>query len=611
MSASDKKANKKGDKPSVKSSAVNSSDKTTSYTLWGILALVFIVFLPSLSNDFVNWDDPKYVLNNSLIKDLSGKGIKAMFTSFYGGNYHPLTALSNAIEFKLFGLNPKPFHFINLLIHIANTYLVYRLIRLLVSDVRIALAVALLFGIHPMHAESVVWISERKDVLYTFFYLLATIKYIELQQEEKSDLKKYLIILGLFLCSLLSKSAAVVFPLTLVLIDFYIGKKINTSTFISKIPMFALSLIFGFIALKSQKQDGALSDLDPVFSLFDRMVMIAYSLVFYIYKLFIPVHLSAFHAYPEKVNELLPWYYYASPVIIGLLIFAAFKAKRFKKELIFSLLFFLVNIILVIQVIPVGQALVAERYSYVPYIGLFFIIACLFFYFVDNYNSNKTAFRVVAAVFVLVLCAVAFNRNKAWKDGISLWKDVIEKYPKVAFAHYNLGNAYKNVKNFPEAINAYSGALNVDSLYTSALFNRAHAYADIQKHPEAINDYTRAIRFNPKSQEAYYNRAVSHVALKAYDAAIADYSVSLELKPDDAAAYYSRGNMKAFKNQFEQAIPDYTKAIEIDPKMADAYNNRGNCKLNLRRMQEACEDWKISLNMGNKNSVEMLNNYCK
>lgn len=611
MSASDKKAKKKEAKATVKNNAADGSSKKYPLLLWGTLALVFVVFLPSLTNDFVNWDDPKYVINNALIKDLSGKGIKAMFSSFYGGNYHPLTALSNAIEFKLFGLNPKPFHFFNLLIHVFNTFLVFRLIRLLSSDVRIALVVCLLFGIHPMHAESVVWISERKDVLYTLFYLLATIKYIELQDAEKKNIKQYLVIVVLFLCSLLSKSAAVVFPLTLILIDIYKGKKIGIALLMNKIPFFALSLIFGLVALRSQGVDGALSDLSPVFSVSDRVWLVSYSLVFYIYKLFLPLNLSAFHAYPEKINNVLPWYYYAAPLVIVALAFITLKARQFRKELSFGLLFFLVNIILVIQVIPVGQALAAERYSYVPYIGLFFIIAYLFFYLLDSYQNNKTYFQVAAAAGVLVLSAVAFNRNKAWKDGVSLWNDVIAKNPRVAFAHYNLGNAYKNKNDFQSAINAYSGAIKVDSVYSTAWFNRAHAYADIQKHNEAIADYSKAVILNPKNQEAYFNRAVSYATLKEYDSAIADYTKSLELKPNDVGAYYSRGNMKAFKGLFEEAMTDYTKAIELDAKYADAYNNRGNCKLNLNRMKEACDDWKMSYQLGNTKSTDMLGRYCK
>ncbi|MGB3949227.1 MAG: tetratricopeptide repeat protein [Bacteroidia bacterium] len=609
MSSSDKKAKKKQTASSVQSTGgLSGTFKGHPYTLWGVLAIVFIAFLPALSNGFVNWDDPKYVLDNNIIKDLSAKGIKAMFTSFYGGNYHPLTALSNAIEFKLFGLNPKPFHFFNLVLHLANTFLVYRLIRFLASDISIALTVALLFGIHPMHVESVAWISERKDVLYTFFYLLATLKYVEYRNAEQKSIKLYANVLALFLCSLLSKSAAVVFPVTLVLIDLYFDKKIIFASIINKIPLFVLSAIFGLVALRSQGDDGALSDLTTVFSYTDRVFLICYSLLFYVAKLFLPFQLSAFYAYPVKaVGEMLPTLYYITPLIILVLVVITFKIKQFTKELAFGFLFYLANIILVIQLVPIGQAMVSERYSYMPYIGLFFIIAHVFYYLRDKYDYLK----YLGIGFLIICGAGTFGRTQVWKDGITLWNDVIKKDPKIAFAYYNLGNAYKNTSDFKSAINAYSGAIKTDEKYVMAYFNRAHAYADIFRHQEAIADYSKVISLKDKSQEAIYNRAVSYAALKQYDAAIADYTVSLELKPQDAAAYYSRANMKAFKGAFEEAIPDYTKAIEIDSKMSDAYNNRGNCKLNLRRIPEACEDWKISLSMGNKNSADMINNYCK
>ncbi|MES2591870.1 MAG: tetratricopeptide repeat protein [Bacteroidota bacterium] len=605
---SDKK-NKKVVKSSIKDTAFNGSDKSYPYSIWLVLALVFVVFLPALTNSFVNWDDPKYILNNVIIKDLSGKGIKAMFTSFYAGNYHPLTALSNAIEFKLFGLNPKPFHFFNLVLHLANTLLVFSIIRKLCKDIRIALVVSLLFGIHPMHVESVAWIAERKDVLYTFFYLIAITKYIRFR--ESKDTKQYVFMVIAFLCSLLSKSAAVVFPVTLLVLDYYSTKTITKAAIINKLPLFCLSIIFGFVALKSQKAEGALSDLTIVYSYADRIFLVLHSIVFYLAKLVLPVGLSAFHSYPDKVNELLPWYYYLSPVILGLVFFAIYKLKKYRNELIFGFLFFVVNIILVIQIIPVGQAFVAERYSYVPYIGLFFIVATLFFYALDNFKSNKMTIQVTGVICILILSGTTFSRTKVWKDGVTLWTDVINKYPAVYFAYYNLGNAHKDNKDYPKAIEAYSGALKVNADYSSALFNRAHAYADMQNHQAAVDDYTKVIKLTPKGFEANYNRGVSNATLKNYDAAIADFTASIEIEPKRADTYYSRGNMKASKMLFEEAMSDYSMAIKMDPKYADAYNNRGNCKLNLRRVNEACEDWKVSVSLGGRLSSDMIKQYCK
>lgn len=607
---SDKKNNKKVNaKPTAKSANISETGKPYPYLVWGILAVVFVAFIPALSNGFVNWDDPKYVLDNVYIKDLSAKGIKAMFSSFYGGNYHPLTALSNAIEFKLFGLNPKPYHFFNLLLHLANTLLVFKLVRMLCADVRVAFTVCLLFGIHPMHVESVAWISERKDVLYTLFYLIGIIQYIK--YIDKKSTKQYVFVLAAFLASLLSKSAAVVFPISLLLIDYYKTKQINVASVINKVPMLILSAIFGFVALKSQAADGAISDLQPYFSVLDRVFLILYSILFYILKLVAPIGLSAFHAYPDKVNGSFPLIYYASPLLLGIIVFVAFKLKNFRKEVLFGLAFFIVNILLVIQVIPVGQALVAERYSYVPYIGLFFIIASLFFYAFDHYKQYASIIRGAGIGCLIVLCAITFTRTKVWKDGVSLWSDVLEKNSKVFFAYYNLGNAYKNLQDFQGAINAYSGAVKVNPTYNMAYFNRAHAYADIQKHDEAIRDYAKVIQLKPESQESYYNRAISWAALKVYDSAIVDFTGSLKINPKHADSYYSRGNMKAFKNLFEDAMDDYTKAIEVNPQFGIAYNNRGNCKLNLNRMSEACEDWRTALQLGNASSSEMIKQYCK
>ncbi len=610
MSKSNKKSQEKSIISPKKGRSALSSSKINPYSFWWIFLIVFIVFLPSLSNGFVNWDDPNYILDNIYIKDLSWTGVKAMFTNYYAGNYHPLTALSNALEYKLFGLNPKPFHIVNLVIHLADTFLVFRLIKLLSSDIRIAVAVSLLFGIHPMHVESVAWISERKDVLYTFFYLTAIIKYIRFRESENA--KQYIFMLAAFICALLSKSAAVSLPLTLLLVDYYFLNKINLRMLINKIPLFCLSLIFGIIAMNSQKYEGAINDLTPIFSLADRMFLVLYSIQFYLLKSIMPFGLTAFHAYPEKISNLLPWYYYSSPVIIGLIFFAVYKFKKFRRELIFGLVFFFINIVLMLQLLPVGQAIAAERYSYISFIGLFFIAANLFFYAEDNLKNSRSFIRFVGAVCILILGLVTFNRNKVWKDSISLWTDVINKNPSMPFAYYNLGNAHKNIKDFQGAVDAYSGAIKINSGHIQAIYNRAHAYSDMQNHQAAIDDYSKIIQLSPKFGEAYFDRAVSKSNLKDYNSAIEDFNASLPNISGSrkVEAYYNIGNMKAYNGLFEDAVHDYSLAIQLDSRYAVAYTNRGNCKLNLKRIPEACEDWKMSVQLGSSISLDMINKYC-
>ena len=607
---SDKKIKKNLLSTPLKGKIAFKSDKIYPNSLWFSLSLIFIVFLPSLSGGFLNWDDPKYIIDNAYIKNFSWAGFKAMFFNYYGGNYHPFTALSNAIEYKMFGLNAKVYHCINLLIHLINALLVFKVIMLLCNEVKVAVLVSLLFGIHPMHVESVAWISERKDVLYTFFYLIAIIKYIRFQ-EGNGNYKQYFLLILAFFCALLSKSAAVTLPLTLIVIDFYFQKKINFFLIVNKIPLFIFSILFGIIALHSQRVEGSLSDLTSVFFLSDRIFLILYSILFYVVKLFIPIGLSAFHAYPDKVNNLLPWYFYFSPLMFGLIFYMVFKLKEFKKILIFGFLFYFFNIILVIQLIPVGLAIVAERYTYVSYIGLFFIIAKVFFYLEDKFINMKTIIRIAGIAILFIFCIITYNRNKVWNNSISLWNDVIEKNSNISLAYYNLGNAHKNIMDYQGAVAAYTGAIRTKAGHENALFNRAHAYADMAMHKEAINDYSTLIQLLPLHEESFLNRAISNASLNNYDAAIADYSSAIKINPQRANTFYSRGNMKASLKFFDVAISDYNVAIELNPQLSEAYNNRGNCKLNLNNITAACEDWGIARELGNTQSLNMLQQYCK
>ena len=208
-----------------------------------ILLIVFGAFLPSLKNGFVNWDDDCYVLNSSSISSsISASNLKSIFTSFSVGHYQPLTILSYAFDYQLFKLNPYYYHLTNLILHLLNSLLVFYLIYLLSGNIGVSFITAILFGIHPLHVESVAWISERKDVLYSFFFLLSCIIYLYYLTKERNS-KYYLLSLFLFLCSLLSKSMAVTLPLLLLLMDYYLKRKPNKELLLDKIPYFFLTAI--------------------------------------------------------------------------------------------------------------------------------------------------------------------------------------------------------------------------------------------------------------------------------------------------------------------------------------------------------------------------------
>ena len=232
--------------------AKKAGKKTSSYTrgsvlvLAGIILLTLIVFSNSIGNNFVtNWDDKGYLMDNGYIKVITPESIKAIFHSYYNGNYHPLTTISYALEYKFFGFNPKPFHIDNLIIHLLNIVLVFVLMQLLMGRIEASCIAALFFGIHPMHVESISWISERKDVLYTFFYLGALINYIYYLRAEHKKKRYFVMALVLFGLSLLSKSAAISFPVLLLLIDYYHDRKFDKKIVLEKLPFLSFSVAFG------------------------------------------------------------------------------------------------------------------------------------------------------------------------------------------------------------------------------------------------------------------------------------------------------------------------------------------------------------------------------
>jgi len=548
------------------------------FFLAAILLLTLFIYSKSIQNDFVTWDDPEYVTDNALIKDFSIHGVKNLFTSFYEGNYHPLTALSNAVEFHFWKANPKPYHIINLLLHLLNVVFVFLVVAKLTGKKEAAIIVSLFFAVHPLHVESVAWIAERKDVLYTFFYLSAWLAYITYLKSEnvKGWKSGYLVFsLLLFACSLLSKSMAVTLPLILILTDYYLEKKINLKSLLEKIPFFLLSLIFGVVALKSQGTSGA-TEAAPYFPFWERILLSAYGLVFYILKLFVPVHLSAFHPYPNN-DEPLPVIFYLAPLILLLLAFLIYKSKGFKKELIFGLLFFIVAVAPVIQLLPAGKALTAERYSYVPSIGLFFIVA-LFYSFVTQ--KLKPLLAIAIGVYAVVFSIITYQRIDKWKNGIILFTDIIEKYPDskgIDFAWYNRGLTKNNMGN-------YKGA---------------------------IEDYDGAIKINPKYVQAWYNRGFSKGMYQDFSGAITDFNEAIQLYPSHYQAYNNRGNAKGMLGDYKNALTDFTEALRIKPDYSEAFFNRGVTKLRFGLTPDACDDWHKAIGLGYDKAGEMIQKFCK
>ncbi len=608
---------------------------------FAIMALAALVYSNALANGFTNFDDDFYILKNPFLRDFSWEGLKAIFTSFYTANYHPLTTLTYWIEFHFAGLNPFPYHLLNVALHIANTWLVYKLVQQLSGKQVTAIVVSVLFAIHPMHVESVAWISERKDVLYTCFYLLALIAYTR-PGSEGSKTTNYIYTTIFFLLALLSKSAAVTLPVLLVAIDIYKGKKVGVQSLLAKAPLFILAFTFGIVAIMSQKEAGALRHLAEMHTLTERFFFIAYGLASYFVRLVAPLQLSAMHNYPIANGGLLPWVVYASLPFLALLGWLAYRWKAYRREVIFGLSFFIITISVMLQVVAVGSALTSERYTYVPYIGLFYIIGQYIANVIDG-NQRSLVIGLGAAATVL-FCGLSWARIGVWKDGYTLFADVIEKNPDYYFGYWMRGNLNNGDGRAEAAIQDYSDAIRLNPGFEDLYYDRGHAFMDANNPQAAIKDYNQAISINPKMAEALNDRGWAYYKAGKKDVAVADINQSLVINPSLAEAYNNRGSIYYEAGDMAAALPEFNKAIQVKPdfEMAylnraalkanakdfrgamDDYNlleglrpgdntiyyNRGLVKMNLNDRNGACEDWSKAAGMGNNMAGELLNKFC-
>ncbi len=541
-----KKHKKKTNKKKTKKSSV-------AQPFWPFLCLTvltIIVFFPSFSADFVNWDDPDNLYENPDVLNFGLQSIKNIFTQDVIGNYNPLPILMFSVEHKLFGLNPKWFHIINILFHIANVLLVYRLFGLLKITHWGALFGAALFAIHPMHVESVAWITERKDVLFAFFFLLSSISYLKYRQNKIK--KHWYFSLFYFFIGLFAKIQMVSLPLSLVAYDYLFDRKFEFKRIVHKWPFFLGALCFGLLGIWLLQEAGSL-DEQASYHFGQRLIIGGYALMVYLAKFVWPYELSALYPYPA----VLPGYFYIAAVMaVGVLLGGFYLFLKKKVHWVFGLFFFFANIVFLLQILNAGQGLTADRFSYVSYLGLIYILAYYFSKHTHTSSRYRRALFLSAGVYLSIFAFRAHKQTKTWDNSATLWTQVIKYYD------------------------------NATTPYT----NRANHYRDIGKKDLAMQDYNKAISLDPKQSSIYNSRAKLLFANQAYLESIQDYTKGLSIDPDNVEMLVNRGAAYAATGQYEIALRDIDKAVKIDPKQKNAYLNRSLIYQRLEMFDQAIED---------------------
>ena len=553
--------------------------KTPRWVLPFILIVIFLAYIPALKAGFVNWDDGDYVTDNALIKSFSN--LKLLLTTPVQGNHHPITMLSLAFNYAISGLDGWSYHLLNLLLHLLNSFLVFRLAMLLSNrNTIIAFTTAVLFGIHPMHVESVAWVSERKDVLYSLFFLAGLITYTK--YVDTGSRKQYFLTILFLVLSLLSKPAAVIFPVALFCIDILRKRKFTFTLFLEKIPFFTLAIIDGIVTYLAQTEAGSTGA--GMFGPGARILMGFYGIMMYVLKMIVPSNLSPFYPFPA-VNESLPIQYFLAPLFfIALAALVIYSLKR-DRVIAFGILFYLVNLLLVLQFLPVGSAVIAERYTYIPYIGLFYIIG----WFIDRYaKSNITKASYILIPVSLILALITFKQAGIWLDGATLWDHTIKTQPS-ARAFGNRAILLRKEKNNDLAIEYYNNAINLNSIYHEAYANRGNIYFDLNKFDLAFADYKKTLDIKPDYHPTLDNMAALFAMQEQYDSSLKYSTRALEIKPDYKPAYSNRALTYMRLNRNEEAIKDWEKFLQYQPDAADVYNSIGSCYLAMGKYQESLE----------------------
>lgn len=532
------------------------------YYPWIFLILpLILIYGQTLGFEFTNWDDDEYVTQNLLIQSLHAENLKTMFSDFYYLMYIPFTLLSYALEYKLAGESGALFHFTNLLLHTANTLLVFVLARQILKQTSWAWLAALLFGIHPLRVESVAWVSERKDVLYTFFLLLSLIqwqKYIL----QKSNLSLAFSLL-FFVFSGLSKATAVLLVPYIILLDYVSGRKWSAKLLLEKIPFIVVALLIGWLQLKGI-QGAVESQKDATgYSGIEHFFILGYSYIFYFLKTILPFPLSAYYPLPDKVTTGLHMGYYLAPLCIIGILYGLYVCWRNNKTFwVFGMLWFSAGVFLFLKLRPGGFFIAGDRYTYSASIGLCIALAGI----MKQTDIRKSEILYKISLGFAVICMLlSFRQAGIWKNSITLFQDIISKNPDFYMAYVNLGTAFEKKQKYTEALESYRKAIQLNPAFDQPWYNTGNVYLALNQPEQSIVPLQRAVQVNPRFTKAWNNLGSAYFKINRFDSAAVCYRKALELEPDYPSAISNLGQALLKAGQVEEGFRYLNKGLSLQP----------------------------------------------
>ena len=574
----------------------------------------FAVYSQVQDHEFINYDDDKYVTNNEYVKagftrDSAGWAL----TTSYNSNWHPMTWLSHMLDAQLFGPNSKGHHLTNLLFHIANVLLLFLVLLRMTGALWQSGFVAALFALHPLNVESVAWVAERKNVLSTFFWLLTMWAYIRYAQ--KTNLKRYSLVILFFAMGLMSKPMLVTLPFVLLLLDYWPLRRLQSDrrTAISrlvyeKIPLLVLVAGSVVTTLTVQKMGGALGSLNA-FPIQERVINALVSYWLYLQKMIWPGGLAIFYAHPE--NTLSVWKGLATAALLALVTTAAIRLARRAPYFAVGWFWYLGTLIPVIQLVQTGSIAMADRYAYVPLIGIFIIIAWGLPELLAKWRLRSRILTIAAGIWISTLMLMTWNQVSHWKNSITIFSHAIEvtdiEYPDFLLAHNNLANALLAEGRTGKAISHYKMAINLMPDYAVNHNHLANALFAEQKTEEAISHFKMAIELMPDYAIAHNNLGTVLLAEQKTEEAISHYKTAVKLLPDYATAHYNLGFALMKEKKTGEAIFHFKMAIQLEPNNTNAHSNLGNALLAEQKTKEAISHYKIAINLKPDNPLALQN----
>jgi protein O-mannosyl-transferase len=554
-----------------------------------LAAITFAVFGQTLHHEFIDFDDTDYVYDNPVVtQGLTLKGIVWAF-SFRASNWHPLTWLSHMLDCQLYGLNPSGHHLTNVLLHTATVIALFLVLRQMTGAWWRSAFVAAVFAIHPLRVESVAWVAERKDVLSGLFFMLTIGAYVRYARQAWSW-GRYGLLLLLYAMGLMCKPMLVTLPLVLLLLDYWPLQRLEAGKLsglvLEKLPLLALSA--GSCVATLLAQHKALQSVES-FSLPARLGNALVTCMVYLSQMVWPTGLAVFYPYPQ--GGLPAWEVALAGMLLIGLSTVAFRQRHQQPWLLMGWIWYLVMLLPVVGIIQVGGQAHADRYTYLPQIGVYVAVTWL----VAQRRVSPAALGSLMTGVLVVLMVCAWKQTAYWRNNETLWPHTIACTTDNEMAHYNLGFALDQKGNVDGAIAQYEEALQIRPAYGAAHNNLGLALLGRGKVDEAIPHFQRALQLGPNYVEPCINLGNAFLQLGKVDDAIAQYQQAVQLKPDYATGYNNLGDALLQKGKVAEATAQYEKTLEIDPAYAEADYSLGNILLQQGKVDEAITHFEKAL----------------